>query len=79
MVGGGMMDGMGMWMGLWGLLALALLVLAVLGSIWLVRNLPGRRRQPGNSALDELERRYARGEIDRDDYLQRRSDLTRGR
>jgi putative membrane protein len=66
-------------MALWGPLGLGLLVLAVLGSIWLLRNLAGPRRQPGDSAMDELERRYARGEIDRDDYLRRRSDLTRGR
>ena len=30
----------------------------------------------GGSALDTLEARYARGEIDRDEYLSRKKDLT---
>ena len=29
-----------------------------------------------NRALEELDLRYARGEIDRDEYLQRRADLS---
>ena len=31
------------------------------------------RRQPG---LDVLEERYARGEINRDEYLQKKKDIT---
>jgi putative membrane protein len=31
---------------------------------------------PANNALNELDLRYARGEINRDEYLQRRADLT---
>ncbi|HEX6539676.1 MAG TPA: SHOCT domain-containing protein [Candidatus Dormibacteraeota bacterium] len=31
---------------------------------------------PAQSALAELDLRYARGDIDRDEYLQRRADLT---
>ena len=33
-------------------------------------------RGPAHTALAELDLRYARGEIDRDEYLQRRADLT---
>lgn len=59
------------------LLILALIVAAV---VWVVRSashsgihLPsGVRRSPG---LDLLEERYARGEIKRDEYLEKKKDL----
>ena len=39
-------------------------------------NVPGRPPQPGRSeALAILEARYARGEIQRDEYLQKKQDL----
>jgi putative membrane protein len=72
--------------GLWFLVALlmqvAVLVLVVLGIIWLIRRLGLDRAGPSNgrarSAVDELELRYARGEVDRSTYLQMRDDLTKG-
>jgi putative membrane protein len=71
--------------GLWLLfvvaMQLAVLALVVLGIVWLVRRLSvGEARGDGGarSALDELEMRYARGEIDRTTYLQMKDDLTRG-
>ena len=76
-----MMDGMGCpgGMALFGsLLGLALLVLLVLAIVWLVRQLFGQQRHSTsgpNGALEELELRYARGEIDRDSYLAIRADL----
>lgn len=75
------MAGMGMWMLLWGLLGVALLVLAVLSIVWLVRNLS---RAPGGGggvdpAEQELRRRYAAGQIDREEYQQRLGDLQSGR
>jgi putative membrane protein len=89
MMDDGMMDG-GMWavMGIWWFfliaLLLAVLVLAVLGSISLVRRL----RQDGagskvgrhgsaESAHDTLRRRYAAGEIGDDEYERRLSTLNR--
>lgn len=77
MVTVGMMHGgMGLWVGLWSLLALALLVLAVLGSVWLIRNMGGSFGGSRGSAVDELERRYARGEIGREEFVRAREDLS---
>lgn len=55
------------------------LVLAALiaGVVWLVRTVSDSRRPGTPSALEALELRYARGEIDRDEYHQRRDDLER--
>lgn len=62
---------------------LLFVVLAVVGLIWLVRSL---RREPGGpdrddggppGALPALERRFAEGEIDIDEYRERRSVLER--
>ncbi len=84
--GGGMMGMMGGWMLLWGLVGLAVLVLAVLTSIWVGRRLtPGRRdemagspgrRGEGSNALEVLRRRYAAGELDREQYLRMQRDLS---
>ncbi|MDP2496645.1 MAG: SHOCT domain-containing protein [Candidatus Palauibacterales bacterium] len=83
---GGGMGGMGIlyWVGaLLGLLfALALLIL-IAAVIWrLVRREEGgaarEARASEGSPLEVLEHRYARGEIDREEYLQKRDDLTGG-
>jgi len=50
---------------------LPLLLLVLLG-LYVVR---GRGDKPGRTALDILDERYARGEIDRDEFLKRRADL----
>jgi putative membrane protein len=70
------MDGWGWGMGILGLL----FMLAILGLVvWLVVTAI-RRPEPGgkrSSALDLLDERYARGEIEREEYLKRRADLER--
>ncbi len=86
--GGDMMAMMGGWMLLWALVGLALLVLAVLGAIWLARRLSRDRREEAHgsprrpdkapSAQELLRRRYAAGDIDRDEYLRMQRDLTGG-
>ena len=75
MMGGGMMLGMGAVMVLWALLGLALLVLAVVATLWLAK-----RMSPGPSGSSEgpeevLRRRYAAGELDRDEFLRMQSEL----
>jgi putative membrane protein len=62
--------GMGWGMTLVWLLPLLLLVLVIL---WFIR---GRVDKPKRTALDILEQRYARGEIDREEFLKRRDDLS---
>jgi len=78
--------GMGGWGGYgwgFGLLHAAVSVAVIVGVvflvIWAVRSLAGVphdgphvRRSPG---LDVLEERYARGEVSRDEYMQKRADL----
>ena len=74
----GMMAGMMGMMGLGLLGVLLLLVLAVLGIValvkWLARDKADARR--GNSALDILKERYARGEIGREEFEIKKGELT---
>jgi len=69
------MNGWGMGMGI----TFLILLLAVVGLVtWLLvstnqGNKPTAQTQ--RTALDVLDDRYARGEIDRKDYLERRADL----
>ncbi|KVW94209.1 electron transporter RnfE [Thiobacillus denitrificans] len=61
--------GMGGWMILIWLVPILLVALVILYGI------RGRNGKPERTALDILEARYARGEIDRDEFLKRRADL----
>lgn len=54
----------------------ALIVAAVWLVRWLLANDTTRRRRPTDStALDTLKERYAKGEINRDEFEQKRRDL----
>lgn len=62
--------------------ALWLLVIVALiaGVAWLMRSVPHQgtgqsRGTEQSSALDILEQRYARGEIKRDEYLEKKRDM----
>lgn len=70
-----MMDG-GMWSWFaWIVLFLVVLAAVVIASIFVIRGLSSRARDSGTSgsrALDILKERYARGEIDRDEFEERR-------
>lgn len=76
-----MMWGGGSWLGPFGMfLWLLFLVLLIVAVVWIFRRPDrGRGERPDAGrppALDVLEERYARGEIDRDEYLQKKRDLT---
>jgi putative membrane protein len=61
---------------LFGLLILAAIIAAV---VWVVRSQQGNRTtllERRSDSLQILEERYARGEIDRDEYLQKKRDLS---
>jgi putative membrane protein len=72
-----------MWVAMlfWTILDIALVVLVIVGVVWLVRQLVrdgrGGRRIASRTAIEELELRYARGEVDRETYLAIREDLER--
>ena len=73
----GMMGGMGgTWMVLWVVGGLIVLVAGALVAAWIVRNLASGGWWAGDSAEQELRRRYAAGEISRDQYLAMRFDLS---
>jgi putative membrane protein len=68
-----------MWlMPLFGIAWFALLVVAIVLVVrWMGRG-NGARGASASSARDILDERYARGEIDREEYLQRRNDIAGG-
>lgn len=67
------------WMGFGGLWMILFWVLVILGIVALIRWIwgsPGKARDDaGPSALEVLKARYARGEIDREEYERKRRDL----
>jgi putative membrane protein len=70
--------GGGMWLGpLWMLLWLAVIIAIIVALVrWLAPIESGTHTSP-RLARDILDDRYARGEIDHDEYLKRREDISR--
>jgi putative membrane protein len=75
----------GWWMGGWSWLWIALIVLAIVMLVlWISKRsapAPGGRDDPGGQRVDALallEERYARGEIDREEFEERRRTLRGG-
>lgn len=66
--GYGMMGAWWPWMGLG-------MLLVVFASLFLLRWAMGSAGPASRSALDELDARYARGDIGREDYLRMKQDL----
>jgi putative membrane protein len=66
----------GAWMIAHGAFWIVLLVGLLIGTAVLVRSLRSSTKgQDGPTALDILDHRYARGDIDRDEYVRRKSDI----
>ena len=69
-------DGMGFGFVFW----LVILAVIIAGAVWFVRSRPlagGQRSLERRSpAIEALEERYARGEINREEYLQKKRDIT---
>lgn len=59
----------------WGMI-LVWLVPILLVALVIFYGIRGRNGKPERTALDILEARYARGEIDREAFLKRRDDLS---
>ena len=66
------------WMWLWPLLVLAGLLILIYGVVRLAQRSPSMPEdaQRGSSAQRILDERFARGEIDEDDYRRRRAELS---
>lgn len=76
MMGNGIMgQGMGIWMLLGLIFWIFLIVGIVFLLIWVVRKASGRGTEKEESALDILKKRYAKGEISKEEYEEKRRDL----
>lgn len=76
---GGNGYGMGFGMGFGGIYMWIIWIVLILLVVWAASALFGRRGDGGNrrekTALDILQERYAKGEIGREEYEQKRKDL----
>ncbi len=60
---------------LWTAVWLGFLILIIVGIFFIVRAIAGRKAGGEKSALDILNERYARGEITREEYNERKKDI----
>lgn len=80
-MGPGMRGGWGLGMGWFSsILMLVLWILVIVGIVYLIRwvavsTKQGERGRTEDSALEILRRRYAKGEIDKEEFDQKRKDL----
>jgi putative membrane protein len=78
--GYGLMGGYGYGFGLIHMVVWAVVLIAIIvGVVWMVRSMTApnaHHLSPRRSAgLDVLEERYARGEVNREEYLQKKKDI----
>ena len=72
----GMMDGYGMGYGM-GILALIFWILVIIGLVLLIKYLweGGGAKRGEESALEILKKKYARGEISKEEFEEKKKDL----
>ena len=72
----GMMDGYGMGYGI-GIIGLIFWVLVIIGLVLLIKYLweSGGAKREQESALEILKKRYARGEISKEEFEEKKKDL----
>jgi len=74
-----MFNGGGLGMGFGGPIMVLFWVIVIIGGVvlvkWLVDQSSGSAKRGEKTPMDILRERYARGEIDRDEYEQKRKDL----
>ncbi|MBI5745793.1 MAG: SHOCT domain-containing protein [Nitrospirae bacterium] len=68
-------QGMGIWMFLGLIFWIFLIVGIIFLLIWAVQRVSGGRIEKEDSALEILKKRYARGEISKEEYEEKRRDL----
>ncbi len=73
----GMMYGYGMGYGIWGILGLIFWILVIIGLALLIKYLweGGAAKRGTESALEILKKRYARGEISKEEFEEKKKDL----
>ncbi len=72
-----MHDGMGYGFGFGGPFVWLFWILVIIGVVWAIKGFAGGGESPGKrrSALEILEERYAKGEIDQQEYAEKKRDL----
>ena len=71
------MGQMGWWMVLWWVFGVVILILLVWTVMAMIRSAAGSTPRSDESPEQILKRRYARGELDREEYQRRLEDLRR--
>jgi len=71
------MGGFGWGMAIFGWLFMTLVIVLVGWAIWTGTHQSGPQDRRSERAKELLDERYARSEIDRDEYLERKADLER--
>ena len=68
---GNMMD----WFG-GGIMMVAFWVLLIALIVWVIREISGKNSRSNSNALEILKERYAKGEIDKKEFEEKKKDLT---